>query len=70
MKRGLLSWLLHKKERLSDYQLYFGKETLPTFRLDSLGIQGESEVAMNTCHFIAMHVANYVTRCMSREARG
>ena len=24
MKRGLLSWLLHKKERLSDYRLQFG----------------------------------------------
>ena len=36
MKRGLLSWLLHKKERLSKYQLKFGKETLPMFQLDAL----------------------------------
>ena len=50
MKRGLLSWLLHNKERLSEYQLQIiWKLTLPTFCLDALVFfRAKSEVNMRT----------------------
>ena len=55
LKRWLLSWLLHKKERL--YQLtLIRKETLLTFRLDALVFRNFGDISTRCSSLLHMQV--------------